>query len=420
MAKIDDSVKKKVPELRFKGFTDPWVQRNLSDLATFSKGKGYSKSDLVSDGFPAILYGRMYTNYESQIDDISDTFVADATDAVLSQTGDVIVPGSGETPEDIARASNVNVSGIVLGGDINIIRPDTEKMDSTFLALTISNVQQQTELIKRAQGKSVVHLHNSDLKKVNVVAPSKDEQSAISSLFTQLDNLIAANQRKLDLLKEQKKGYLQKMFPKNGSKFPQLRFAGFADAWEQRKLGELGSTFTGLTGKTKEDFGHGDAKFVTYMNVFQNAVASLEQLDSVEIDPKQNEVKKGDVFFTTSSETPEEVGMSSVWKYNYDNVYLNSFTFGYRPNIEFDLDYLAAMLRSTTVRKKITFLAQGISRYNISKTKMMDIEVPVPSLEEQAKIGAFLSNVEQTITLHQRKLDLLKEQKKGFLQNMFV
>ena len=200
---------------------------------------------------------------------------------------------------------------------------------------------------------------------------------------------------------------------------PKLRFPGYTDAWEERKLGELGSTFTGLTGKTKEDFGHGDAKFVTYMNVFQNAVASLEQLDSVEIDPKQNEVKKGDVFFTTSSETPEEVGMSSVWKYNYDNVYLNSFTFGYRPNIEFDLDYLAAMLRSTTVRKKITFLAQGISRYNISKTKMMDIEVPVPSLEEQAKIGAFLSNVEQTIALHQRKLDDLKKRKSGLLQKMF-
>lgn len=205
----------------------------------------------------------------------------------------------------------------------------------------------------------------------------------------------------------------------NKQMVPELRFKGFTDPWEQRKLGELGSTFTGLTGKTKEDFGHGDAKFVTYMNVFQNAVASLEQLDSVEIDPKQNEVKKGDVFFTTSSETPEEVGMSSVWKYNYDNVYLNSFTFGYRPNIEFDLDYLAAMLRSTTVRKKITFLAQGISRYNISKTKMMDIEVPVPSLEEQAKIGAFLSNVEQTITLHQRKLEKLQELKKGYLQKLF-
>ena len=154
----------------------------------------------------------MYTNYESQIDGVNDTFVADATDAVLSQTGDVIVPASGETPEDIARASNVNVSGVVLGGDINIIRPDTEKMDSTFLALTISNGQQQTELIKRAQGKSVVHLHNSDLKKVNVLAPSKDEQSTISSLFTQLDNLIAANQKKIELLQHQKAAYLQKMF----------------------------------------------------------------------------------------------------------------------------------------------------------------------------------------------------------------
>lgn len=257
------------------------------------------------------------------------------------------------------------------------------------------------------------------LAKIKTSAPQKTEQVKIGTFFATLDHLIAVNQRKLAKLKELKQGYLQKLFPKNGSKFPQLRFAGFADAWEQRKLGELGSTFTGLTGKTKEDFGHGDAKFVTYMNVFQNAVASLEQLDSVEIDPKQNEVKKGDVFFTTSSETPEEVGMSSVWKYNYDNVYLNSFTFGYRPNIEFDLDYLAAMLRSTTVRKKITFLAQGISRYNISKTKMMDIEVPIPSLEEQAKIGAFLSNVEQTITLHQRKLEKLQELKKGYLQKMF-
>lgn len=137
------------------------------------------------------------------------------------------------------------------------------------------------------------------------------------------------------------------------------------------------------------------------MNVYQNAVASLEQLDSIEIDSKQNEVKKGDVFFTTSSETPEEVGMSSVWKYDYNNVYLNSFTFGYRPNVKLDLDYLAFMLRSGGIRNKITFLAQGISRYNISKTKMMDIEVLIPRYEEQQKIGEFLANIEKTITLQQ-------------------
>ncbi|MFL2075063.1 restriction endonuclease subunit S [Leuconostoc mesenteroides] len=202
-------------------------------------------------------------------------------------------------------------------------------------------------------------------------------------------------------------------------KTPQIRFKGFTDDWEERKLGDVGDTFTGLTGKTKEDFGHGSAKFVTYVNVFQNPIATLDQLDAVEIDEKQNQVQKGDVFFTTSSETPEEVGMSSVWTYDTKNVYLNSFTFGYRPRVSFDLNYMASMLRSPSIRKKITFLAQGISRYNISKTKMLEIEIPAPNLSEQKKIGSFFKQLDDTIALHQRKLDLLKEQKKGYLQKMF-
>ncbi|MCU4664822.1 restriction endonuclease subunit S [Leuconostoc mesenteroides] len=202
-------------------------------------------------------------------------------------------------------------------------------------------------------------------------------------------------------------------------KTPQIRFKGFTDDWEERKLGDVGDTFTGLTGKTKEDFGHGSAKFVTYVNVFQNPIATLDQLDAVEIDEKQNQVQKGDVFFTTSSETPEEVGMSSVWTYDTKNVYLNSFTFGYRPRVSFDLNYMASMLRSPSIRKKITFLAQGISRYNISKTKMLEIEIPAPNLSEQKKIGSFFKLLDDTIALHQRKLDLLKEQKKGYLQKMF-
>ncbi|MCT4383505.1 restriction endonuclease subunit S [Leuconostoc suionicum] len=202
-------------------------------------------------------------------------------------------------------------------------------------------------------------------------------------------------------------------------KSPSLRFRGYTDDWEERKLGDVGDTFTGLTGKTKEDFGHGSAKFVTYVNVFQNPIATLDQLDAVEIDEKQNQVQKGDVFFTTSSETPEEVGMSSVWTYDTKNVYLNSFTFGYRPRVSFDLNYMASMLRSPSIRKKITFLAQGISRYNISKTKMLEIEIPAPNLSEQKKIGSFFKLLDDTIALHQRKLDLLKEQKKGFLQKMF-
>ncbi len=168
-------------------------------------------------------------------------------------------------------------------------------------------------------------------------------------------------------------------------------------------MGNFGTTFTGLSGKTKEDFGHGEAEFVTYVNVFNNAIADIEGVDKVEIDSKQTQLEYGDVLFTTSSETPEEVGMSSVWTGDKINVYLNSFCFGYRPQIELDLNYFAFMLRSDAVRRKITFLAQGISRYNISKTKVMDISVPLPSLPEQKAIGDFFQTLDRSIALHQRE-----------------
>ena len=202
-------------------------------------------------------------------------------------------------------------------------------------------------------------------------------------------------------------------------KTPKLRFKGFTDAWEQRKLGDVGTTYTGLSGKAKEDFGHGNGKFITYMNVFSNSVASSEMTEPVEIDDRQNKVISGDVLFTTSSETPEEVGMSSVWLEKSENTYLNSFCFGYRPSIVFEPYYLAYMFRSSSVRKKITFLAQGISRYNISKNKMMNIEIFVPTMSEQQQVGEYFRKLDHLITLHQRKLERLKNVKKSMLDKMF-
>ena len=239
--------------------------------------------------------------------------------------------------------------------------------------------------------------------------PSEEEQKKIASYFEKLDHLITLHQRKCDQTKNLKKYMLQKMFPQNGAKVPENRFDGYTYDWEQRKLGDIGSTFTGLSGKTKEDFGHGDAQFITYMNVFSNPVANLEMTEAVEIDAKQNCVKKGDVFFTTSSETPEEVGMSCVMPENKDNIYLNSFCFGYRPTEKFDLDYLAYVLRADSFRQEMTFLAQGISRYNISKNKVMEVSIPIPNLEEQTMVGQYFSNLDHLITLHQRQTDFYKK-----------
>lgn len=209
------------------------------------------------------------------------------------------------------------------------------------------------------------------------------------------------------------------MMSKEKRRVPKLRFPGFTEDWEQRKLGSIGSTYTGLSGKTKEDFGHGEAQYITYLNVFQNTVSDITMTDKVEIDTTQNEVKYGDVLFTTSSETPEEVGMSSVWLGHMPNIYLNSFCFGFRPNQKIDPYFLGYSLRAPYMRDKIKILAQGISRYNISKNKVMELEISLPNNEEQRLLGNFLRNIDLSITLHQRKLDNLKLKKKALLQKLF-
>ena len=345
---------------------------------------------MTDAGTPIILYGRLYTKYQFAISEV-DTFAVPRNGAVYSQGNEVIVPASGETAEDIARASAVEKSGVLLGGDLNILRP-FDFINPLFLALAISNGEPQKELAKKAQGKSVVHIHNTDIQEVTIVYPSRTEQDRIVSVFRQLDHLITLHQRQPFLHS-----------PPDISLIVQLTPPFYTFSWEQRKLGEMGQTYTGLSGKTKDDFGHGQARFVTYMNVFSNPISNPEMTEPIEIDPKQNEVEVGDVFFTTSSETPEEVGMSSILLEKRGKTYLNSFCFGFRPSEKIDSYYLAYMLRSESTRAKIILLAQGISRYNISKNKVMEIAVSLPSLDEQKMIGQYFSQLDNLITLHQRQ-----------------
>ena len=204
------------PEIRFKGFTDAWEQRKAIDIADYSKGNGYSKGDLTDAGTPIILYGRLYTKYQFAISEV-DTFAVPRNGAVYSQGNDVIVPASGETAEDIARASAVERSGVLLGGDLNILRP-FDFINPLFLALAISNGEPQKELAKKAQGKSVVHIHNTDIQEVTIAYPSRTEQDRIVSVFRQLDNLITLHQRELEKLQNIKKSMLEKMFVYGGTR----------------------------------------------------------------------------------------------------------------------------------------------------------------------------------------------------------
>ena len=192
----EDKIK---PEIRYKNFSDAWEQRKLGEVATFSKGTGYSKQDLENDGTPIILYGRMYTNYELVIHSVN-TFTTAKEKSIYSNGGEVIVPASGETAEDISVASVVEQDNVLLGGDLNIIHTN-KNVEPVFLALSITNGEPHKDMAKRAQGKSVVHLHNSDLAQIKLSYPSKDEQKKIDSYFLKLDSLIALYQRKPETLK---------------------------------------------------------------------------------------------------------------------------------------------------------------------------------------------------------------------------
>ncbi len=411
------------PQIRFAKFKDTWEQRKVSEIAIEKLSNGIMNNQ--SDDETGVKHINVINMYDTdKIHPEKLTFSNYDEEAVKKcnvEFGDIFLTRSSLKPEGIAEANVLLDSGHFVYDDHLIrLKVNKEKYDPFFVKLNLSGNAFKRQFIVRAKTTAFTTIGQEDISECLGFFPKKEEQQQIGEYFMTLDHLITLHQRKYDKLTKVKKSMLEKMFPKNGANVPEIRFKGFTDAWEQRKLGDMGTTFTGLSGKTKEDFGHGDAKFITYMNVFSNPVADLKMTESVEIDTKQNCVKAGDVFFTTSSETPEEVGMSCVMPENADNVYLNSFCFGYRPVEKFDLNYLAYVLRADSFRKEMAFLAQGISRYNISKNKVMDVEIPVPILAEQSKVGQYFRNLDHLITLHQRELEKLKILKKACLEKMFV
>lgn len=399
------------PRIRFRGFTEDWEQRKLGDIATFSKGNGYSKSDLAPSGDPIILYGRLYTNYETTIRNV-DTFVELKDKSVISQGDEVIVPASGETVEDISRASVVKDQGVIIGGDLNVIKVN-HLLDPTFLALTISNGEQQKELSKRAQGKSVVHLHNSDLQEVNLTFPLLNEQKEISTLFEKMDSIITLHQCKLKKLNLAKKSLLQKLFPRNGSQIPGVRFKGFTDAWEQRKLGDLYKRVN-----ERNDGTLGRDKWISVAKMY---FQDPDKVQSNNLDTRTYVMKKGDIAFEGHPNN----------EFKFGRFVLNDIGTGiiselfpiYRPITEYDLDFWKYAIQLERVMAPIlakSITSSGNSSNKLDHNHFLNKELLVPNIEEQKKIGTLLSLLSKNITLHQRKLERLQEVKKGLLQKMFV
>ena len=367
-------------------FDFSWEQRKAIDIADYSKGNGYSKGDLTDAGTPIILYGRLYTKYQFAISEV-DTFAFPRNGAVYSQGNEVIVPASGETAEDIARASAVEKSGVLLGGDLNILRP-FDFINPLFLALAISNGEPQKELAKKAQGKSVVHIHNTDIQEVTIAYPSRTEQDRIVSVFRQLDNLITLHQRKCANLCSPS----QVVFS--------LLFATSTFSWEQRKLGDIADIVGGGTPSTgNQSYWDGDIDWYAPAEIADQIYANSSQKKITGLGYENSSAKMlppGTVLFTSRA----GIGKTAILtRKGCTNQGFQSIV----PH-RGELDSYFIFSRTGELKRYGELVGAGSTFVEVSGKQMAVMELMMPpTMREQQTIGGFFQQLDHLITLHQRE-----------------
>ena len=437
MAKIDDSVKKKVPELRFPGFTYDWEERKFDECFNFPVSTNslsrallnYDEGDIKS-----VHYGDILIKYPAILNIKNDKIPyitggkLEKYKSSLLENGDLIFADAAED-ETVGKAVEVNglTEENLVAGLHTIVARSKDKKAEFFLGYYINSNTYHRQLLRLIQGSKVSSISKGNLQKTLVSFPKDfEEQQKIGSFFKQLDDTIVLHQRKLDLLKEQKKGYLQKMFPKNGEKVPELRFAGFADDWEERKFESLLDKNEGVRrgpfgSALKKDLFVKESPYVVYEQ--QNAIYDHYETRYNISKEKFEELHKfeliADDFIMSGAGT---IGRISKVPKGIKKGVFNQALIRFRINKELtDSEYFLQFIRADFMQRKLTGANPGSAITNLvpmSDVKKWEIKVPIK--EEQQKIGSFFKQLDDTIALHQRKLDLLKEQKKGFLQKMFV
>ncbi|MFY0608526.1 MAG: restriction endonuclease subunit S [Cyclobacteriaceae bacterium] len=389
---------KKVPKIRFKGFDGEWKSDLLGTHASFSKGSGYSKSDLVTVGSPIILYGRLYTNYSVIIHKVK-TFAIPKEETVYSKGNEVIVPASGETAGDIARASAILSEGLIIGGDLNIVYPD-RFINPVFLALNISYSNTQKLLAKKAQGKSVVHLRITDLKDTTIVYPANlSEQTRIGTFFQSLDKLLTLHQQQYTKLTNLKKAMLEKMFPRPGADTPEIRFKGFEGKWEEKDVSHLCSISTGKSNTQDRNYG-GYFPFYVRSAVIERSNKYL--FDEEAVLTVGDGVGTGKVYHYVNGKY--DLHQRVYRMFDFKNV--SGLYFYYYFSINFHKRVMAMTAKTSVDSVRLEMIAE--------------MSILFPSLQEQHKISTFFQNLDRMIFHHQTRLTKLRNIKKACLEKMFV
>ena len=400
---------KKSPQLRFEGFTDDWEERKLSE--------GTSK---IGDG----LHGTPNYSDNGDVFFINGNNLVNGKIVITKETK--LVTESNQSKDD--KLLNMDTILMSINGTIgNLAWYNNERvmLGKSAAYLTVSNFDKkfifsylQTSTIKNyflnnLTGTTIKNLGLKTIRDTTLFVPTLEEQQKIGSLFKQLDDTIALHQRKLDLLKEQKKGYLQKMFPKNGAKVPELRFAGFADDWEERKLGDILSERNDQMPETNE---YPLMSFVQGKGVTPKGERYNRSFLVKDSEKKYKKTKLGDFIYSSNNLETGSIGFNRTGKAVISPVYSIFESKKARESLFIGImsarkDFISEMVR----------FRQGVvyGQWRIHESDFLNINIKIPNDKEQHLIISLFESIDNTIALHQRKLDLLKEQKKGFLQKMF-
>lgn len=388
-----------VPNLRF-SYKGDWSKRKLNEICQFFKGNGLSKSDLSNEGFPCILYGELYTTYKNEVirDIISKTNTA-LSNPFLSRNNDLIIPGSGEDPIDIAVARAIYQNDIILGGDLNILRPKSN-VSAAFLSYQLNGVRRY-DIAKKAQGKSIVHLHNSDLKEVLVSIPTYDEQLHIVKLLTKIDEMIETQSKIIKKYESLIKSIEEKILWKgNDSSYVPIKDFLI----EKNEKSTIQDQYPVLSSTVKGLFLQSD--------YFQREVASSNNIG-------YKITKLNDIIIS-----PQNLWMGNI-TYNdkFENGIVSPSYHIYEIRDGYNKQYIATILKSYKALyryKSISEQGASVVRRNLNMDEFLDITFPIPSKRKQDEAGMIIQQLHLKLDVENQYLDSLFSQKTYFLNNMFI
>lgn len=413
-------------EKRCHFFTDGWQNFKFNEIFEFISNNTFTRNDLSNTGYVKnIHYGDILTKYNSFLNAEDNGIPYININIDLSKfeiksyikSGDIIIADTAED-ETVGKAVEIiNVNCLMLSGLHTLLcRPKIQFADK-FLGYYLNSAYFHNQLIPFIVGTKVSSISRSSISQTCLIVPKIGEQKKIAEALADIDSLICLSKKLITKKKAIKQGAMQELLT------GKTRLPGFTGAWYKKYIGKIGEFYGGLTGKNKNDFGHGSCRYITFMNVLSNPAIDISKLEKVDVKKGeiQNKVQYGDLFFNTSSETPEEVGMCSVLLAELENTYLNSFCFGFRlTDDNYNPLFLSYLFNSNIGRKIMSKLAQGATRYNLSKSAFSETIIKVPDKDEQDAIANVLSDMDNEINALEQKLEKYRQIKQGMMEQLLT